>query len=616
MECVMKIRTWFALFNLVIIVIMASPAAHTADSLLTVDFRQVHVAGELGRRMDITVDNNLLKLNVDRDFLEPFKSRNTSESYIGLGKLIDAVVHFAASRKDERLLTLKRHLVETAIASQDADGYIGLFPAEKRIYTLWDIHEMSYLILALSADYKYFAEKSSLQAAQRLADYILKNWRNDSGRLVGKDEIALHMAVTGSENAFLQLYQMTKEPRYLDFVQVFRKLAEWEGRIAIGRWGQIEGHAYAYLCRCVAQMRLYRTVADDRLLGPERKITDFMLNKDGMVVSGAVGDHECWHDSQEGRINLGETCATAYLIRFWDELLRQSGNPVYGDLMERSIYNALFAAQSPDGRKLRYYSPFEHPRSYFSGDTYCCPCNYRRIVAELDGLIFYRQNGGAVINLYTPSTATIPISENQSVKIVQETRYPSDGRVVVHIEPSKPAKFPLYLRIPSWCKSARVAIDGESELVQFSGNGFVCLEREWRAKDRVVLDMNMPWRLVSGRKAQSGRVAVMRGPMVFGLNPAGDSLLTGLDLASIVLDDKSFAPPQVDTNTRPDGMLCQVKGWKPGEWYPFAKTSLTLKLTEFPDPGLSAAYFKIPNPNTRAVEEDELFQPRQLSSSR
>jgi uncharacterized protein len=168
----------------------------------------------------------------------------------------------------------------------------------------------------------------------------------------------------------------------------------------------------------------------------------------------------------------------------------------------------------------------------------------------------------------------------------------------------------LYLRVPSWCKSAQITIDGESESLQVCGGGFVRLEREWRAKDRVVLDMSMPWRLLRGRKAQSGRVAIMRGPVVFGLNPSSDSLLTGLDLASLVLDDKSLILPQIDTGVRPDGMRCEVKGWKPGEWYPFAKTSLTLHLTEFPDPGLCAAYFKIPNLDIPAVVEDELFQPR------
>ena len=182
-----------------------------------------------------------------------------------------------------------------------------------------------------------------------------------------------------------------------------RKLPEWDARIVTGRHGQIEGHAYAHMCRCIAQLRLDRLQPDQRLLKPAHDVIDFLTGHDGLVITGTCGDHECWHDTQEGTINLGETCATAYLIRMLDELLRMEGKPLYGDLMERAIYNALFAAQSPDGRQIRYYSPFDGPREYFKGDTYCCPCNYRRIVAELPGMICYRarrRGGGESVHAF------------------------------------------------------------------------------------------------------------------------------------------------------------------------------------------------------------------------
>ena len=47
-----------------------------------------------------------------------------------------------------------------------------------------------------------------------------------------------------------------------------------------------------------------------------------------------------------------------------DERLRMTGDTHSGDIMERAIFNALFAAQSPDGRKIRYYTPFDGPRTY------------------------------------------------------------------------------------------------------------------------------------------------------------------------------------------------------------------------------------------------------------
>ena len=121
---------------------MHAKTFRVVDPLTTVDLRDVTVQGEIGRRIDLTINKNLLALDVDNDFIKPFqekKSEGTWE-YIALGKLIDATVHFATYTNDERVLALKRHLIDSAIASQDADGYIGLFKPGKRLTNLWDIH--------------------------------------------------------------------------------------------------------------------------------------------------------------------------------------------------------------------------------------------------------------------------------------------------------------------------------------------------------------------------------------------------------------------------------------------------------------------------------------------
>jgi len=48
---------------------------------------------------------------------------------------------------------------------------------------------------------------------------------------------------------------------------------------------------------------------------------------------------------------------------------------------------------------------------------------------------------------------------------------------------------------------------------------FFALDRQWKRGDEVTLELPMSWRLVKGRQRQAGRVAVMRGPQVFCLNP-------------------------------------------------------------------------------------------------
>jgi len=205
--------------------------------------------------------------------------------------------------------------------------------------------------------------------AGKLADYIIRRWSEEPDRTTD-GWISVYVATTGLEEAMLALHEQSGDKKYLDFCINHRKLPDWNVGIIEGRWGNLEGHAYHYLCRCLAQLRLNNIQPDPRLLTRSRETLDFLLKGDGLLIPGLCGYHECWHSNQQGFFKLGETCTTAYLIRWLDALLQVEGDSLYGDVMERAIYNGLFAAQSPDGRRLRYYAPFEGPRIYFDGDTY------------------------------------------------------------------------------------------------------------------------------------------------------------------------------------------------------------------------------------------------------
>ena len=576
------------------------------DALSPLDLRQVKVGGEIGRRIDITVANNLLKIDVDKDFLAPFRKRTATDGYIGLGKLIDATVRLAAYTGDPKVVALKNRLVAETIATQEPDGYIGIMAPGHRMSTLWDVHEMGYLVFGLLTDHRYFGEERSLAAARKLADLIVKHWPELTSEWPRQTHVATHVAVTGLARTMLALHKATRDPRYLDFVLHDLALPGWDPGIVIGRREGITGHVYAYMASSLAQLELDRFRPDAALLGPSHKALDFLAAHDGLAVTGGVGQCEIWTDDQDGRGDLGETCATAYLLRVYDSLLRLERDPKFGDLMERTIYNALFAAQSPDGRKLRYYSPFEGPREYFPGDTYCCPCNFRRIIAELPTMVYYRADGGLLINLYTASEAKFDVAQGVSVTVRQETEYPSSGRVTIHVDPSQPAVFPLALRIPLWCTKGTVKVNGQP-----AGAGAVVpgkivpIAREWRAGDRVDLDLPMEWRLVAGRKRQAGRVAVLRGPLVFGLDPEQNPSLAkkdGADLSKLAIDRAGLEPPIRSDAVRPGGVACRLKACD----QPFAMGNcgdLTLTLTEFADPKGKAVYFRLPDMKEAVADE-------------
>ena len=576
-----------------------------ADLLVPLDLREVKVGGEIGRRIAITVTNNLLKLDVDSDFLRPFTAAPRTGEFIGLGMMLDSTVKFAAHTGDPRVVALKKHLVAKIIAAQGADGYIGTFEPTKRIRTIWDVHEMGYLIWALLEDHRYFGEAPSLAAARKAADYLIKNWSvlpPDWGR---NAEVAPHVAFTGIERTMLALHRATGEPSYLRFVTQTRALPEWDLGIVVGRRPGIEGHIYAYMSRCLAQLELHRLQPSASLLRPTQRALDFMTHQDGAVLTGSAGQCEIWNDDQDSRGDVGESCALAYQLRVYDSLLRLNADPRMGDLMERTIYNALFASQSPDGRRLRYFAPLEGHRVYWKTDTYCCPCNFRRIIAELPSFVFYRAADGIAVNLYAPAQATL-----NSVTVRQETDYPNSGRVRLSIAPAQPSTFSLRLRIPAWATKASVTVNGQPSQATPKPGSFLELRREWKAGDQVELDLPMEWRLVKGRQRQAGRVAVMRGPQVFCLNPAQNpalSKLDGTELGYLALNPASLGEPVPNSTVRPDGLACRIQMWKPGFGLG-QKADYELTLTEFPEPDCKATYFRLRDYGV--ATNDELFSGR------
>jgi hypothetical protein len=220
-------------------------------------------------------------------------------------------------------------------------------------------------------------------------------------------------------------------------------------------------------------------------------------------------------------------------------------------------------------------------------------------------MIYYRSGGGLAVNLYTPSAAKVELGGGLCLTVRQETDYPNSGRVLIRVDPSRTAEFPLRLRIPRWCtEPVKVAVNGQAIGTATRRGSFVTIERPWRAGDRIEVDMPMSWRWIKGRKVQAGRFALMRGPLVFCLSPEVNRLPKDLDVRKIVIDPKTVFEPSEDRRVRPDGLACKVRAWSPGR-ATTQPSDLELLLTEFPDPSGTATYHLLSDPSVS--QDDELL---------
>ena len=170
----------------------------------------------------------------------------------------------------------------------------------------------------------------------------------------------------------------------------------------------------------------------------------------------------------------------------------------------------------------------------------------------------------------------------------------------------------MKIRIPSWCSNATISINGKPLKAKCKSGTFASVERIWKVGDQVILDMPMEWRLVLGRERQAGRAAVMRGPLLFCLNPVQNDSLDKKEVANfgrIVIDRASIEnSPVASAALRPDGIACRLKAGNK----PFSignMGNLPLTLTEFADPKGKCTYFRVPDlSEARPDELSELWK--------
>jgi hypothetical protein len=277
-----------------------------------------------------------------------------------------------------------------------------------------------------------------------------------------------------------------------------------------------------------------------------------------------------------------ETCAAVGGMLWYHRYFLRTGNVAAYDALERTLYNGYLSGVSLSGDKFFYQNPLVSDgrverSSYF--DVACCPANLSRLMAELPGLIYAQQREHVYVNLFIGSQADLTVG-GVPVKISQQTNYPWDGKVTIHVDPARSVRMHLSVRIPAWTGNPTA-----SDLYRFSDNtrtlpvvtlnggpvayhpaaGEPATEvgqvREWRKGDTLVIDLPMPVRrvLANDRVTEdAGKAVIQRGPIVYALE--------GIDNGGSLKDVKVPLDATLTSTFRPDVLGgVQVVTGKAGE---------------------------------------------------
>ena len=144
----------------------------------------------------------------------------------------------------------------------------------------------------------------------------------------------------------------------------------------------------------------------------------------------------------------------------------------------------------------------------------CCTTNMHQGWPKfIQNLWYATADNGIAALVYGPSEVTATVAGGTTVRFAQHTDYPFRDQVILKYLEGDDVTFPLHARIPGWCDTPVITLNGETVLPAVE-NGIAIIEREWKEGDEVTLRFPMEIRV--SEWAQNSR-GVERGPLVYAL---------------------------------------------------------------------------------------------------
>jgi DUF1680 family protein len=479
-----------------------------------------------------------------------------------VGKWLEAASYSLGTHPDPTLEAQVDEVISLIVGAQQSDGYLNTYftvvEPEKRWTNLRDWHELycaGHLIEAAVAHFQATGKRTLLDAMCRYADYIDTVFGTEPGKkrgYPGHEEIELALVklyrATG-EKRYLQLSQYFvnergRQPHYYDIEARLRdedpaafwaKIYEYnQSHLPVREQHEAVGHAVRAMYLYSAMADLARELHDQSLFDADQRLWNHLCTTRLYITGGlgTSGRNEGFTTDYDlpNETAYAETCAAIGFVLWNHRMLQLDCNARYADMLERALYNGVLSGVSLGGEKFFYVNPLaslgaHHREKWFR--VACCPPNIARLLASLGQYIYAVNDTDLAVHLYIQSTALTTVGERR-VSVRQETTYPWNETIILRLDMDEPSRFGLRLRIPGWCQNARLTVNGDAfDIAGHLEEGYVRVEREWKADDRVELELAMPIERMYANpnvRQDAGCVAIQRGPLIYCLEGADNNV--------------------------------------------------------------------------------------------
>lgn len=463
-----------------------------------------------------------------------------------IGKWVEAAAYALTHRRDAVIEAQIEEIVADLEAAQAPDGYLNCWYLEREPQNRWtnlrDNHELynaGHLLEGAVAYYRATGRDRMLAVMECYMDHIAATFGPNAKRgYCGHQEIELALVkafhATGKRK-FLDLAsyfidQRGAQPHYFDIESAAR--GEPAGKYGQGTYEYSQSHLPVrqqtkVVGHAVRAMYMYTAMADlaaehdDGALKSACETLWRDVTETRMYVTGGFGpsernegftsDYDLPNDTA-----YAETCASVAMIFWAARMLNLDLDGHYADTLELALYNNALAGLSRDGETYFYDNKLESDGTHQRWEWHPCPCctmNVARLVASIGGYVFGTAADEIAVHLYGGAAATLPVAGGQAV-VTETSNYPWDGAIRVAVQSDR--AFTLSLRIPAWAQGATAKVNGV-DIPVTTERGYLRIHRQW-GDDVVELHLPMPPHRVYAHpevKADIGRVAIKRGPLVY-----------------------------------------------------------------------------------------------------
>jgi len=494
---------------LVALAVAGRSAGKVSDARLAirpVPPQRVRVSGEFGARLALTAAH--LKRLPKAYLLAPFK-RRTGRAANGqlMGQWIEFMTDYAAVRGDEALQRRVTECAAALVALQRDDGFIGL--DETDMDDGWVANRLvTALLRAAEAGGQATFRSAGVRLAKSLGSRFPPPTPTAEQAVVGRCVLeALCRAYDHSRD--YALIRSAGDLRKRDRTGLLTFLTE-NRRLGYRRSPPWRGSKTHEVLTYLNGLCALDQVSASAQVGQPIEDAWADIDRRHRYVTGGLPAAFNWrHGTGPG--DSDDAAATADWLLFSLNLWYRTGRPQYIEMVERILLNHLPFAQTADGQFTSHndlHGRQGHTDLAATGEG-------ARAMSHVLGAICSARRRNACVNLYIPSTVRLRLEHGVEVALTQTTAFPANGTVTIAVEPSRPSRFTLCLRQPSWSTGHTLTVNGEPVDAKVE-NGTITVSRTWQADDRVVLTLSMGLRVERrlGSRPGTHQVALCYGPLV------------------------------------------------------------------------------------------------------